>query len=116
MPDNRRNHERYNFQAKVTVTMNDVILHGTECVNISSGGMCIKVGDRIDAIDKGMLIMIHKYQNEVIFFKSDFSVSWNSIQSPVRYNAQIGIVFKKLDSDNKNALDRILSFQTNVHN
>ena len=112
MTDNRRKDIRYPFQSRVTVTMNDVILNGTECLNISSGGMCIAIDDRIDTFSDGMLIIVHKHNSEVIFFKADFIVSWNNRHMPDRSHIQIGISFKNLDPENEHMLDRLLSFRS----
>ncbi len=96
--------------------MDDVILKGTECVNISSGGMCLTINDRIDLWNTGMLIMVRKYKREAIYFKTDFSVTWNSLALPGESEVYMGIAFKELDAANKKALDRILSLHCNVDN
>jgi hypothetical protein len=108
MSVNRRKHPRLALDSKVTVTMNDVILEGTTIKNISSGGMCIAVRDRIDKFEDGMLILIYRCHEDVLFFKADFSVSWNSILSPDKYNAELGILFKNLEPTSRNILEKIL--------
>ncbi len=116
MFSNRREFLRCRLSAKITLTIDDVILYGTECKNISKGGMCVVVGDRLDECDDGMLIMVNKYKDEVIYFKANFIVSWNNILSPNQMSTKIGIAFKDLDSRNREALERIISYQSDVDN
>ncbi len=116
MFDNRRKDSRYPIQSKVTVTMNDVILDSTECANISTGGMCINAADRGEHADTGMLILVHKCNNEVILFRADFTVSWSKTAKSHRNNSQMGISFTNIDKDNIKALNQIVSFQASCHN
>ncbi len=116
MSDNRRKDSRYPIQSKVTVTMNDVILDSTECTNISAGGMCLTAADSGKPADTGMLILVHKCNNEVILFRTDFTVSWSKTVLPHRNDSQIGITFTNIDKNNIKALNQIVSFQASRHN
>jgi c-di-GMP-binding flagellar brake protein YcgR len=113
---NRRKHARYHLHTRVTFTMNDIILWGSRSINISSGGMCIAINDNIDICDNGMLILVHKHNDAAIYFQADFSVAWNSGASSGKAEILMGIAFKELNAKNQKALDRILSFQSNVDN
>ena len=114
MEENRRKDSRYPLSSKITVTMNDVILNSTECKNISLGGMCVATSDKIDRWENGLLIMVHKFEEEVIFFTSKFNVLWNNNKTPKRKETLIGIGFKDIDPKNLDFLSRIIHHQSNM--
>lgn len=114
MEENRRNDQRYPLSSKITITMNDVILNKTECRNISLGGMCIAISDKIDNWKNGLLIMVHKFEEEVVFFTTKFKVLWNNDKSSNRKETLIGVNFKDIDPKNFDFLSRIIHHQSNM--
>ena len=114
MDENRRKDTRYTLSSKVTVTMNDVILDGTECRNISLGGMCLAVNDKLDNWKDGLLILVHKFDKEVIFFSSKFRVLWKNMKSSKRKESLIGVYFQETDPKNFEILSRIIHYKSNM--
>ena len=106
--ENRRKDQRFPLSSKITLTMNDSILNETECRNISLGGMCITVNDKIDNLENGLLIMVHKFDEEIIFFTTKFKVSWNNTNFPNRKEALFGVNFTDIDPKNLDFLSRII--------
>ena len=113
---NRRKFSRLPFSARITVTMNDVIIGDTRCKNISHGGMCFVINDRVDAINNGMIILVHKCDNDITFFKANFAVSWNQVVSHDKHAIELGVNFEGLDTENKKALSRILFYESTAAN
>lgn len=116
MDENRRKDTRYSLSSRVTVTMNDVILNDTECINISMGGMCLAINDKLDNWKDGLLILVHKFDKEVIFFSSKFRVLWKNMKSSKKEDSLIGINFQETDPKNFEFLSRIIHYQSNMAN
>lgn len=114
MDVNRRKDTRYALDSKVTITMNDVILDGTECRNISMGGMCIAIEDKLDNWKNGLLIMVHKFDEEVIFFSSKFRVLWKNMEPSDRKESLIGVHFHETDPKNFEFLSRIIHYKSTM--
>jgi len=110
----RRKDTRISLSKKITVTMNDVILNGTECKNVSKSGMCIAIDDRIDGWKSGLLIMVHKFNKDVILFTSKFEVQWKSVSGAKHEKTLIGVNFKDLDHKNTDHLSQIIHYQSNL--
>ena len=114
MDENRRKDTRYALASRITITMNDVILNETECRNISMGGMCIAIKDKLDNWKDGLLIMVQKFDKEVIFFSSKFRVLWKDMKPSNRKESLIGVNFHETDPKNFEFLSRIIHYQSNM--
>ena len=93
--------------------MNDVILNGTECKNISKSGMCIAIEDRINGWKNGLLILVHKFDKDVLLFTSNFEVQWKNVSGSKHEKTLIGVNFKDIDHKNSEHLSKIIHYQSN---
>ncbi len=109
----RRKERRLSVTEQLSVRFNDEFLEGTECSDISLGGMCIVVDDPIKKnIKYGTVMLVRKYDKETIFFESKFVRLWDNLVYIDRKDTRLGVKFVDLDSKNFTSLDRILYLQT----
>ena len=108
----RRKYPRYPAIEQLTVRFNDTFFNGTECSDISYGGMCIVVDDRIGKeVKYGIVFLVQKYKEEVIFFESKFMKMWDNLVYVDRNDTRIGVKFLDIDDNNLKSLSRIISLQ-----
>ena len=113
----RRKDSRYPVTEQLSVKFNDNFLNGTECSDISMGGMCIVVEDKINQEFKyGTLFLVQKYGEEIIFFESRFRKIWDSLVFVDRKDTRIGVKFLDIDEKNLKNLSRIISLQEELKN
>ena len=108
----RRKYPRYPVIKQLSVRFNNTFLNGTECSDISLGGMCIVVEDKIDEKYKyGIVFLVQKYGEEVIFFESKFMKMWDNPVYVDRNDTRMGVKFLDVDDKNLKSLSRIVSLQ-----
>lgn len=109
----RRKERRLPVTEQLSVRFNDEFLNGTECSDISLGGMCIVVDDSIENNNKyGTVMLVRKYDKETILFESKFVRLWDNHVYIDRKDTRLGVKFVDLDSKNFTSLDRIIYLQT----
>ncbi len=112
----RRVNDRIPVTEQLSVRFNDEFLDGTECSDISKGGMCICFSDSINTDSRyGTLMLAQKYDNETIFFESKFFRLWDSLVYLDKKNTRMGVKFIDIDDKNIENLDKILSMQNSVN-
>lgn len=110
---NRRRHQRYPITVQVSVRFGDTFLDGTECSDISLGGMCVVVNEEIEKNWKyGTVMLVQKYGDETIVFESNFTRLWDNHVYVNRKDTRIGIKFRDIDSTNFNNLCKLISYQS----
>ncbi len=108
----RRKYPRHPVIEQLSVRFNNTFLNGTECSDISLGGMCIVVEDKIDEKNKyGIVFLVQKYGEEVIFFESKFMKMWGNLVYVDRNDTRMGVKFLDVDDKNLKSLSRIVSLQ-----
>ena len=108
----RRKYPRYPVIEQLTVRFNDTFLNGTECSDISYGGMCIVVDDKIGKeVKYGIVFLVQKYKEEVIFFESKFMKMWDNLVYVDRNDTRMGVKFLDIDDKNLKSLSRIITIQ-----
>jgi len=113
----RRRDSRYPVTEQLSVRFNDNFLNGTECSDISLGGMCIVIEDKIDKkYQYGTVFLVQKYNEEVIFFESRFRKIWDNPVYVDRQDTRIGIKFLDIDTRNFDNLQKIISIQEEIRN
>ena len=113
----RRRDSRYPVTEQLSVRFNDNFLNGTECSDISLGGMCIVIEDKIDKkYQYGTVFLVQKYNDEVIFFESRFRKIWDNPVYVDREDTRIGIKFLDIDNRNFDNLQKIISIQEKIKN
>lgn len=115
---NRRKYQRYPVTVQVSVRYGENFLEGTECSDISLGGMCVVVNDKIEQkFDAGVVMLVQKCGEETVFFESDFVRLWDNLVYFNKNDTRLGIRFKNIDPKNFDSLCKILSFQgeSSVH-
>lgn len=113
----RRKNSRYPVTEQLSLRFNDNFLNGTECSDISLGGMCIVVEDKIDEkYNYGTVFLVQKYGKEVIFFESRFRKIWDSLVFVDRKDTRMGVKFLDTDDKNLKNLSRIVSLQEKIKN
>ncbi len=113
----RRKDSRYPVTEQLSIRFNNNFLNGTECSDISLGGMCIVVEDEIDKGHKyGTVFLVQKYKEEVIFFESRFRKIWDNPVFVDRNDIRIGVKFLDIDSRNFDSLCKIISIQDKIEN
>lgn len=111
----RRKKTRYPITEQLSVRFNDEFLNGTECSDISLGGMCIVLDDKIKNDDKyGIVMLVQKYNKEVLFFESKFVRLWDNFVYVNRKDTRIGVKFIDLDPKNFDSLCRIISLKAEL--
>ncbi|MGD9200356.1 MAG: PilZ domain-containing protein [Chitinispirillia bacterium] len=109
---NRRKHQRYPITVQVSVRFGDNFLEGSECSDISLGGMCVVVNDKISKNNNaGVVMLVQKCGEETVFFESDFVRLWDNLVYTDSNDTRLGIRFKNIDQKNFDSLCKILSFQ-----
>lgn len=108
--------KRYLITEQVTVRFeDDSFLNGTECSDISLGGMCVVLDERIEKKQKyGIIMMVHKYGDEVVMFESRFVRLWDRPVFVDRNDTRMGIKFIDLDPKNFDSLCRIIDIQSDT--
>ena len=110
--EERRKYTRYPVIEQLSVRFNNTFLKRTECTDLSMGGMCIVVEDKIDEIaNYGIVFLVQKYGEEVIFFESKFIIMWDRRVSADRDDIRLGVKFFDVDDENLNSLSRIVSLK-----
>lgn len=113
----RRRNTRYPVTEQLSVRFNNTFLNGTECSDISVGGMCIVIDDKIDKEYKyGTVFLVQKYGDEVIFFESRFRKIWDNPVYVDRKDTRMGVKFLDIDTRNFDNLQRIISIQEKIKN
>ena len=116
-PKERRRDSRYPVTEQLSLRFNDNFLNGTECSDISLGGMCIVIEDKIDKEYKyGTVFLVQKYEDEVIFFESQFRKIWDNPVYVDREDTRIGVKFLDIDTRNFDNLQRIITIQEKIKN
>jgi len=109
----RRKYRRLPVTEQLSVRFNDEFLRGTECSDISIGGMCIVFDDVIKNNNKyGTVMLVQKYDEETIFFQSKFVRLWDNLVYVDRKDTRMGVKFIELDSENFESLNKIIDMQT----
>ena len=109
---NRRKDQRYPITVQVSVKIGDSFLEGTECSDISLGGMCVVVNNKINRnYTSGIVVLVQKCGEETVSFESDFVRLWDNLVYFDSNDTRLGIRFKNIDKDNFDSLCKILSFQ-----
>ena len=113
----RRRDSRYPVTEQLSIRFNDNFLNGTECSDISLGGMCIVIEDKIDKkYQYGTVFLVQKYGDEVIFFESRFRKIWDNPVYVDRKDIRIGVKFLDIDTRNFDNLQKIISIQEKIKN
>ena len=109
---NRRKDQRYPITVQVSVRFGENFLEGTECSDISLGGMCVVVNNKINKnYTSGVVMLVQKWGKETVFFESDFVRLWDNLVYFNSNDTRLGIRFKNIDKENFDSLCKILSFQ-----
>ncbi len=109
----RRKFSRYPCDLTMSVEIGDSTFTTTECSNISLGGMCIVVDNKVDkSIKFGTLHLTKKCDSEEINFQAKLIILWSNFKYVDRFDTRIGVMFKDLDSENKENLQKIISTQS----
>ena len=115
LKERRKNH-RFPVTEQLSVRFNDECLDGTECSDISKGGMCICFNDSVNTDSRyGTLMLVQKFDDEVIFFESKFVRLWDTLVYLDKKDTRMGIKFMDIDSENIDNLNKILSLQKSVN-
>jgi c-di-GMP-binding flagellar brake protein YcgR len=108
----RRKHSRYQCDLRLSVEIGDTTFKTTECSNISMGGMCIVVDDKVDkTIKYGTLTLVQRKDEEEISFNVKLLILWSNFKYVDRRDTLIGVKFKGLDPENSKKLKKIISSQ-----
>lgn len=109
---NNRHHTRYPVIEKLSLRFENEFLNGTECSNISLGGMCILIDDKISSNDKyGTLMLAQKMGDDIILFEADFVRLWDRLAFADSDDRRMGIKFINIDKENHKKLLKIISTQ-----
>ena len=112
----RRKHPRMPVMEQLSVRFNDEFLEGTECSDLSLGGMCIVFDDTIKNKNKyGIVMLVQKYDNEVIFFESKFVRLWDCHIFVDRKDTRMGVKFIDMDDKNFKSLNRLIDLHEEAH-
>jgi c-di-GMP-binding flagellar brake protein YcgR len=104
----QREHYRVSLESQVTVETGDGhFLKGT-CVNISMGGMCLLLEEKITKKLVGRVRMTFEFYGEINEFCAGFSVVWTGAERPNVPLKQAGIQFSAIDFENRSSLTRII--------
>ena len=113
---NRRRHHRYPVTVQLSVRFGTNFLEGTECSDISFGGMCVVLNERINIkSSEGVVMLAQQCGEEIIFFESDFVRLWDNRVFFNRNDTRMGIRFKNVDMKNFDNLCKIISYQDELH-
>lgn len=107
----QRNYPRIDMRLPVSITVNERILEGAECVNISMGGMCIQVDEAIEQQQKGIVEMEYDCDDEKVHFKGEFVIRWIKPAGSDGSERQFGLQFTYYDSKSLTNLARIIITQ-----
>ena len=107
----QRNYPRIDLRSPVSITMNERVLEGAECINISMGGMCIQVDEAIEQQQKGTVEMEYDCGDEKVTFKGEFVIRWIKPVTSERPEKQFGLQFTYYDSKSLTNLARIIITQ-----
>ena len=107
----QRNYPRIDLRSPVNVTVNDRVLEGTECINISMGGMCIQVDAAIEQQQKGTVEMEYECDDEKVTFKGEFVIRWIKPAASEGPERQFGLQFTYYDAKSLSNLARIIITQ-----
>lgn len=113
----RRKHSRYSCDLKLSVEIGNTTFKTSECSNISLGGMCIVVDDKVDKkIKYANLTLIQKNKDEEISVNAKLLILWSNFKYVDRSDTRLGVKFKDLDPENMKNLQKIIEFQENNPN
>ena len=114
----RRKNSRYSCDLRLSVEIGDTTFDTTECSNISLGGMCIVVDDKVDKSEKyGTLTLLQKSDEEEVCFNAKLLILWSNFKYIDRNDTtRVGVKFKDLDPENIKKLQKIISHHSNNHN
>lgn len=106
----RRQYTRKALTVAVTLDIDGTIIRGSECRNISQGGMFIALKQDIAINKQGTVTLTTKCGSELITFRSEFQVV--RCVYPGEYNGDkgIGVTFTRMDDASNQNLFRILAF------
>lgn len=102
-----RKHLRVILPTAITLKIDDKVIQGSECQNISLGGMYVKTSEKINENEKGSLTLTVHCGNKTENFKTNFYVVWTDTVN--KYG--VGICFTNIDSDNLQSLENIIYHQ-----
>ena len=72
--------------------------------------MCIVVDNKVDKdINYGTLKLVHKHDNEEISFNAKLLILWSNFKYVDRSDTQLGVMFKDLDQENRQKLQKIIA-------
>lgn len=109
---NRRKYQRYPVTVQISVRFGENFLEGSECSDISLGGMCVVVNEKIkEKSNNGVVMLVQKCGDEVIFFESDFVRLWDNLVYFNSKDTRLGIRFRNVDMKNFDSLCKIISYQ-----
>jgi len=110
----RRKSSRFLVTEQVSVRFeNGEFLEGTECHDISLGGMCIIIPHKIDTECKyGTVMLALAFNAEVILFESRFVRIWDGPVFVDRDDTRMGVKFIDIAGTNLENLKRIVALQS----
>ncbi len=102
-----REHKRVFLPSAITLKISDRIIRGSECQNISLGGMYVQTKEEIIENEKGSVTLTIKCGKTFETFQAGFHVVWTDPNK--RFAA--GISFSDVDSKNHQSLENIIHHQ-----
>ena len=107
----QRNYPRIDLLTPVTLTVNDRVVEGAVCLNISMGGMCIEADASVEEQQNGVVEFDYEIYDEKTHFKGEFMIRWIKPGDPDKKEIQFGLQFTYYDSTHLSNLARIIITQ-----
>ncbi|MBD3345677.1 MAG: hypothetical protein GF401_11505 [Chitinivibrionales bacterium] len=105
---NRRKYKRHKIKCDIKVRMMGKVVEGADCMNISLGGMCIRIPHLPEEGPTGRVWITRKYKKDRIEFESDFRKIWSRPADISSDETMIGIIFGEMPPVQRDNLWKIL--------
>jgi c-di-GMP-binding flagellar brake protein YcgR len=98
------------FTVAVTLDFNGSFVRGSECRDISLGGMLVALREVVELNKKGVVTLTTKCGPELITFRAFFQVVRECAIGESNRETGIGIIFTGMDNASVHNLNRIITY------